>query len=416
MKACYALVLIVSALIVGCAGYQKPTSYVHFPEYGYLPVIDDDNYRSLMITYVAYDWYETSGYSTSLGKNIDYIEFSEREALPKSKEEAISIVEKNFSVDTELRMSQLPKDIAIAPIAAPVTLLYWAPGIAIISEYYAHKPNTKENVENKDSVKLADVNYYQKTPVIKHKKVNARFSKEVIIQIIDAQKKGIPEVETLLLMTPIQFEAYADKKGHRTFPKKNIRSYDLPDKLAKILAESIGNEDAPKGMTTDIDGFVRHRIHYNEKRKDLSVLILVRGSGYQPTFVRLPLAEFLGKDDKHRITLNRMQKKTPENSKNPWIIAHKLEQQVLYYTRKYEGSAPIVLADYPSLQWEEFEDLVLTAEKVVPDYPLVSAAMFYYEAERGRQTEAKKYHHYIKDDIYVRAVYNVNWETGLRLK
>ena len=114
--------------------------------------------------------------------------------------------------------------------------------------------------------------------------------------------------------------------------------------------------------------------------------------------------------------LDKQGKDVSLDSPNPWVVARQLEQQVLFYTREYEKRVYWYLPSLPSLSWAEFEKLVVSASEVAPDYPIVQSSRFFYEVESGRLSEAKKHHRFIRDDIYVRAVYGMNWEKGLRIK
>jgi hypothetical protein len=145
------------------------------------------------------------------------------------------------------------------------------------------------------------------------------------------------------------------------------------------------------------------------------VYVLVKKAGYGASAIKVPLAEIIRPEAKTATVLDKGV--VPEGELNPWDVARKLEQQVVYYTKKYQGYVPQALAQFPSIPREEFERLVLHASRVAPDYPTVQAARFYYELENGRPDEAKKYHRFIKEDaIYIKQVYGMIWETGLRMR
>jgi hypothetical protein len=97
-------------------------------------------------------------------------------------------------------------------------------------------------------------------------------------------------------------------------------------------------------------------------------------------------------------------------------VVKKLETQVKYYSREILRFKSPGLPSFPSIPWNEFEKLTLAAKDVAIDYPVVQSALFFYEIQSGRPSEAKKYARYISDDVYMQAVYGMNWVTGLRMR
>ena len=55
----------------------------------------------------------------------------------------------------------------------------------------------------------------------------------------------------------------------------------------------------------------------------------------------------------------------------------------------------------------------LTA-RVVPDYPLLREAQFYYEVEMGNIEKAKQFSEYIDNSQYMRIVHDVDWTSGYK--
>ena len=219
------------------------------------------------------------------------------------------------------------------------------------------------------------------------------------------------------MLSPISFSAYADESGHRTYPRQTTHSFHISSSLAALLAEHIGAQDAPAGKLAGENGVATLTIEYLGKDPgDASVFVLVKRAGYRSKAVKIPLAQFLSGGAGTSIVLDKQGKDVSLDSPNPWVVARQLEQQVLFYTREYEKRVYWYLPSLPSLSWAEFEKLVVSASEVAPDYPIVQSSRFFYEVESGRLSEAKKHHRFIRDDIYVRAVYGMNWEKGLRIK
>ena len=187
------LAVALSFLMVGCASYEKPSYYVHLPEYGYLPVIDDGDMKNLMISYVAYDWYDYN--ASTKGNHIGDVGLAQRDSLPTTKEEAIAIVDKNFTLEGELQQSKAINTVILAPIGIPFTIIYWAPGIAMVSEYYAHR-QSNDTAQNTLLEQRSD-------PSAISRKEEQGANKQVKIRVTDQQGQPVSNAEILLLLSPI---------------------------------------------------------------------------------------------------------------------------------------------------------------------------------------------------------------------
>lgn len=412
-----------SLLIVGCAGYKEPKDYRYFPEYGYLPVTGE----YIEIPYVAYDWYNHDPKSGD--KHLPHsgaLDFGDlvllpRESLPQTKEEAQSLVKKNLNPINQRRQSEMMSSIPSTLVLAPLAMLYWAPVIGGVIQQSAPptsgqspiakpKPPTEHGVQQGKTSHTNDTKYPE--PM-----------KQTEVRVTGTSGEMVPDAAIMFLLSPTAFEAYADTNGHRTFPNRTRYWFYLSDPLSTSLSEYLDTPDAPKAYTTNSSGLLTHILPLHDlpnHTEDASILILVKKPGYRATTIRVSLSKFLS-ENKINVVLEKENSSTPNPGLNPWEVARKLKQQVGYYTFKYKYAQsvkynPSLLEERPSIPWAEFEKLLLEATMVAPDYPMVQAGRFYYELEKGQPSEAKKYHRFIEDEIYVERIYGMRWSTGPRVQ
>jgi|GEM_PF-6196739 len=399
-------------LITGCASYKKPTHYKCFTEYGCLPVIEGYGSPSIMAIYVAYDWYIHE--AGTGGTHIHDVGLIERASLPATKDEAIAIVQKNFKLEKKHQQSEAMKEVAMAPVTVPFTLVYWAPGIAIISEYHAHHASHGGR-QQAPAEKSGPATVKGKSN--KEKSTKQRINRDIDIQVTDLQGRPIPEAKILKLYSPIPFMAYADEDGHRTFPRQTWIPFHISSALAEVLARYVDEKNSPSSIPVDQGGRTTLPVrYYGDTPGKAAVFVLVKTEGYRPQATRIALDEISSGTLDFKITLKRQVEAEPLDGLNPWVVVKKLGQQIRYYEKEHQRIANPSLDPLPPLPWSEFETLVLAASKVALDHPAVHSARFFYEVEKGRLEEAKKYHRYIQDEIYVRAIYGMNWETGLMMR
>lgn len=169
---------------------------------------------------------------------------------------------------------------------------------------------------------------------------------------------------------------------------------------------------APEGVRTNESGKFKTRVVGDNKSAE--IFLLVAKNGYEPNAIRLSATEPSNRAQLLRVELGQLRNSPDPNRLNPWKIANELARQNEYYQEKYKTPRNRPITKEPPLPWSEYEQYVLAAAKFAPDYPVVQSARFYYEIENGRLQEAKAFGRFIPDDVYVRAVYGMNWETGLR--
>jgi hypothetical protein len=411
--------------ISGCVTYQKPTGYKHFPEYGYLPVIDN----KIVISYVANDFVVDN---KSLDSNrIGNILLKRRESLPQSLESAKELVGRNMFVLFKHQHSEVAKEIVMIPIELPAAILYFAPGIAILTASL-----TESTEHHKNNKAGNDTSIHDAAHDAKNENGQEGLDKRVVIHVVDKiNGRPVPGASVLPILSPISFDAYGNDAGFRTYPNSVKYNFHITNDLAILLAGHMLDTpiiDHKKGTsirigTSDEEGVWSHVNDADNLKPQLGVseepvtFYLIAKKGYKATIAKIIVRKDDVKPLELRVELARITEVVvpEENFKaNPWAVIDRLQKQVDYFIEtKYDT----VFANYkrdappPSLEMGELGELVKLAEEVAPDYPLVSMARFFYDMEMGRTEEAKKHAVFIKDDVYLRAVYQMSWETGLPL-
>lgn len=404
------IIVIVSCTISGCFGYQEPTSYVYLPEYGYLPIIKNRFGTDIMINYVANDWYDAgSGDLHSFGN----LGMSPRNSLPQTKDEAAAIVNKNFNFEKALRRPQQVKEIAMLPVALPMIVIGCAPVIGMITGCYGDRVTGKS--VKQPPPKTTKIVTKSEEPIAPRSLSKPQLMDQtVLLQVTDTFARPLRDADVVVVSSPTAFTAYADEEGRRTFPNPLRYYFHISTEFAVKLAHFLEMPGAPEGMRTNESGEFKTRVVGDNKSAE--IYLLVTKKGYEPNAIRLSTA-----DPSHRVPLLRIQlgqlRDPPDpNRLNPWKIANDLAWQNEFYQDKYKTPRNRPMNREPPLPWSEYEKCVLAAAKFAPDYPVVISARFYYEIENGRLQEAKAFSRFIPDDVYVRAVYGMNWETGLRMR
>jgi hypothetical protein len=421
--------------LAGCATYQTPTGYRYFPEYGWLPVIENaytrnEVYKSeILIDYVAYDWHA--------GKDGSIDTKTARGKLPATEAEAKSIAEGNLSLARNARNKETAKMIVAAPVLVPATVVMWTPPFAWIIGYGEHEHAKSIRGEPRASVEKDG------KPEIRREAADTAPSGEaaapvhgsVDVRVADRVGRPVADAEVVLVYSPIWFAAYADEGLHRSYPGQRLPyEYRVSSEFAGVLAHYLGMEGAPHGENTDASGStsialgsgIMGVMAFSEASG--LVHILVNKPGYAPQAMSIPAAKFASTHT-FTVTLDeeRQSPSTIKRKLNPWTVSRDLEKQVEYYVRKYDNdptwirksrsdAAWKVWPDSPPLAFERFEEYALAAYDFAPDYPVVQSAMFFYELEKGDRQAAKKYGRFIDNNIYAKAIYHMVWMTGLPLR
>jgi hypothetical protein len=400
--------LLAALAVVGCSG--KPRTFVHYPEYGYLPVERNSAYGNvdLLARYVAYDWdIAPPGVTGQYGRLMT----TPRPSLPQTREEAVAIVERNFKVQDLESGSMTVTQAALLPVAIPLAMVYWAPGIHIITHQLAEtvSPASAPPAPSPASQKVPPPPPVSQAPVA-DEGILSRPGIEgtVRFEVVDTGATPIAGAAIVVLHSPDEIAVYADSRGRRTYPRKTPYLFHLSDEFALALAFFAGGPDSPRGAVTDGRGQLSQPLFIMGAG---SSVCLIARRGYIPAVVRISAGELeASKALRRRVTLAPRPASENDGARlNPWKVARELDAQVNYYRdkvllhpkRKMERPAP--------LDWATFERYVLAGAKAAPDYPLVQAARFYYELESGRLEQAKQFSRFIPDDVYVRVLYNANW-------
>lgn len=390
--------LIISFLAIGCTTFKKPDRYIQIPEYGYLPVIDNLYGTDIMVSYIAYDWYPYD--DSTPGNHAGSIGFMQRKSLPETEEEAIHIVEKNFALDRKVSTKEMVTTAVAVPVAIPLAIIFWAPGIGMVTGY----------IEQREAASTKRLHPAR----ISNTENNKGTEQRITIRFKDPQGNPISDAEVLLLLSPIPFPVYADENGHRLFPNKASYAFHVSPHLAELLAGGLGAESAPRGQLTDTKGNAELSFTQTvQNNGESKIFVLFHKAGYETKAFEFLLSQILSGERVFNVIINKKAMDSSVGKLNPWIAAQRLDQQVKYYSREIESIRYSGLPSLPSIPWEEYESLVLTAVDEAPDYPVVQSAHFFYEIQTGQISEAKKHARFIDDTTYMHAVYGMNWERGL---
>jgi hypothetical protein len=416
------LTALLSCLLQGCYSYgiSRSHTYIHLPEYGYLPKKDTFVY----VDFVAYDFSEDGLARDSLG-----VTKTPRKSLPQTLDEAKSVVSRNIEILEPLnqrRRSETAQSVPAAVVMAPAAMLYWAPVIGGVIQ--------ATSAATSESATFAQPSSAAAKPPARQASGEAQTSRgahpvtaselsgnNVAIRVSAADGRALSDAAVLLLRSPSEFTAYADQRGRRTYPGHGSYTFHLSEQLALALAEYLGAEGAPGALMTDGSGEARIPLSafgVPDMGQDSTVLVLVKKGGYRASVSQIPLPRILA-EKTLRVVVGRRDTSTGDGGLNPWLVARLLQQQTQYYEMKYyNGLRPLKpesLSRFPSIPFEEFEKLVLEASRGALDHPIVQSARFYYEIEKGRPEAAKAFHRFIEDKIYLGNVYKLIWLNGIPL-
>jgi hypothetical protein len=394
--------------LAGCGTFQKPTGYKYFPEYGWIPVIENkysrnELYKSeMLVSYVAYDWQLREDGSTDTWT-------AQRPMLPATETEAKLIVSRNISISRNADTRELAKQIISAPLLAPALTLMSTPPLVWIIESSDYSKAIGEPYSN------VTHNGKQEIPRNTSDATTVSSQGGLEIHVEDRFGRPVSQADIVVIYSPIWFTAYADEHLLRSYPYEEISyPYRVSIGLANQLAKYLGIEGAPSSEKTGADGskFIALRRGIKAFAESSGeVHFLIHKAGYVPQAISMPAAKLIST---HSFTITLEQEsESPVLSKqqlNPWTVSQYLEQQVKYYLKKYDNDPAWKVRLDPPLNFERFREYTLAARSFAPDYPVVQSAMFFLELEKGNREEAKKHGRFIDNNIYSKAIYQMIWD------
>jgi hypothetical protein len=432
-------IAITCSISAGCATtYDAPTDYQYFQEYGWLPVLRDScndcnlHESQILISYVSHDWYPIPH------GEID-TRTHPRARLPVTEAEAKSVVDNNLSLarngSRNANANEAVKSIVAAPVIIPATMIMWAPPMAIIVGYREGHRNDPDvwvtpRVSNDEKLEPNRESPSKTSGVEAVAPTEGRLE----IRVVDSAGQPVADAEVVPIFSPLCFAADADDGLHRSYGYKQFGyEFNVSSELASVLANYLGIDEAPRGTKTGVNGVQLIPLPEGQLTGVRLVHVLVHKPGFLAGSISIPVAD-LATRQSFTVTLKEESGSpvTTVEKLNPWIVSRDLERQVNCYLEKYnrdpDERASYSSAEYfgphgyanwqecnasPPLDTERFEQYALAAHKLAPDYPIAQSAMFFYELEHGNIQEARKYGRFLSNEIYVKAIYHMQWTEGL---
>jgi hypothetical protein len=306
--------LLLPLIATGCATVAQPTRYVDLPEYGVVPVLDHRHYSEALVQYVAYDFTLPAGGGEIVRKP---------RPIPRSEAEARALVERNRAVLVQSERTNGRQELARAPLELPVALVYWLPGVAIVTEALTHGPEEGRERAASDSGEPA--------PELWH----------VEFRVVDESAAPLPGITVLPLVSPIPFESWAGEEGRRSFDAGHWEPFFLPPDLVEGLAAGLlrrlPDSSLPALRSLGVtDGEGRwshwHPVPWVPAEGGEAVLYyLLAKEGFRPRVVTLPGAGM--EPVELRVELER--ETSTAKAGDLWGLVERLHAQLRHYRAKH---------------------------------------------------------------------------------
>lgn len=383
--------LLLPLLFSGCATIAQPTRYVHLPEYGTVPVLDHRSYSEALIEYVAFDFTLPSG-----SREI----VRQPRPIPQTEAEARALVERNRAVLARSERAKERQEMARMPLELPAALVYWLPGVAIVTATLAQ--GAEEHREE-------EVGSGEPLPRLRTVKLRA----------VDESGAPLPGSTVLPLVSPIPFESWAGEDGRRSFGTGHWEPFFLSPELAEGLAAGLlrrlPDPSLPSLLrslsVTDGEGTWSHEhpAPWIPEGEGPVLYYLLAKPGFQPRVVILP-GEGMEPVEREVELLRGTSTAEPRDL---WALVERLHSQLRYYESKHgERYAGVPPPESP-LTGSEVDALLEEAGQIAPDYPPLLSVRFYREAERGDQEAARRHGQFVEDRQYLHALYGLDLSHGL---
>lgn len=399
--------LIGMLLLTTSCGHFRPNTFVHYPEYGTLPVDNARGHTRALPLYVALD----------------------RDSLPQTEAEARPIAEANAARLREERRgnenTETPLYLPVALVGLPVILPAF-----VVADAMQHKTIEKE---------------YEERVARERAEFEARLAErgvEVTVHVTDASGRDVEGARVLPLAWPIRHRTYGGPDGLRWYPRTPRVEFKPSSELSTLLANTmLEDREAMKaylrlngievpedrtdsiGVWTHVNPLLAYvpsewavtvgRMTADQFEGPFDVHYLVACEGYSGTFASARIA----RDGPRTVNLEvglvaRDAGKTEGD--NPWQVARALREQVVYYERKLNDESQCLRPpDGPApLKEEAFERFLDAALRVAPEFPLTHKARFWYDVERGDLEAARRHSIYVDDYACMYVFHGVEWYPG----
>lgn len=401
-QACAVLAGIV--LSTTSCGHYRPKTFMHFPEYGTMPVLTEKGWTRALPLYVALD----------------------RDSLPQTEADARPIAEANAA--------RLNKEHGTAwdnPLMRPV-LTVGLP-VILIDQYI-------EAGRNSDAAYREDAR--------EREEFEARLAElgvEVTVRVTDASGRAVEGAQILPLVWPARYRIYGDADGRRTYPRTPRVAFMPSTELSTLLANTMLED------RTSMEVYLRrHRIAIPDERTDsngvwrhvnpilaqvpkeyeirdgtatadefegpFDVHYLVAREGFAGSFANARIAQEGPRSISLDVRLVAQEDGPIPERDNPWQVARGLAAQVSYcgWTQRREiwnarANAPLPDTLTPPLAAEEFDRYLEAAIRIAPDFPLTHQARFWHDVQAGDLEAAKRHAMYVPDADYMYAIHHVEW-------
>jgi hypothetical protein len=384
--------LLLPLLCSGCATIAQPARYVHMPEYGVVPVLDRRHYSEALVQYVAYDFTLPAG-----GGEIIVTPRS----IPQSEAEARALAERNRAVLVRSERTKNRQELGRAPLELPAALIYWLPGVAIVTETLAHRAE--------ESREAAATGSREPAPELRN----------VELRVVDESAAPLPGVTVLPLVSPIPFESWAGEEGRRSFGAGHWEPFFLSPELAEGLAAGLVRRLPDASLpalrslgVTDGEGRWSHQHPEpwaREGEGDAVLYYLLAKEGFRPRVVTLP-GEGMEPVER-QVELGR--ETSAAEPGDLWDLVERLHAQLRFYRAQHGTRYARIPLPEPPLTGSEVDALLEEAGRIAPDYPPLLSARFYRAAERGDKETARTHGRFVGDREYLHALYGLKLSYGL---